>query len=348
MLRSVNAIIHATMCIGLYVADENKCETKRETKREMDQVLRGVPRPCQTKRTIRNVDSTCGFVCVYQIIQKTGLYSLINQDLRTAIDQATAAGRFEVSHCVRLPKAVRNAYESTSGEPFSNSGSICPFYLLEAIFETSQGVNGQLVQMQMKLPSMTDLDAAVAQCTATKEEHNDDDEFVDAVDTIYEGHWHSLHGYDTSPIDLSTHNWTLVKWLIPQEEGGFQRDPLDVDDFTALLKVLSDKRHSIRAGYIIWQASESVHAVAFVMCRGDPIFYNWGKTLTGKEATRLIEGNEDDRKKVLSFFFNVWWENAEIKTVALMWERDPAPASLMADAVVDVKAFVGWNDWIMG
>ena len=105
------------------------------------------------------IDDTCGFVAVYQIIQKTGLYSLINQDLRTAIDKATAAGTFEVA-----------------GEPFSPSEGIFPFYLLEAIFEASPSVHVQLVQMQ--LPSMTDLGA---------KKQDDVDYFVDAQNELAHG-----------------------------------------------------------------------------------------------------------------------------------------------------------------
>jgi hypothetical protein len=264
----------------------------------MFQVLTGIPRECQTDRTIVNEHGTCSSVAVYQLLQKTNIYSKLHPEIRAVIDRATVSGTYGLQQCVELPSFVKLAYEKLSGKPFTVPK--IPFHLLVSVVQGSPVLNGQVHTESGRIESLySGLEAAAALCTR-----------------------------DTK--------WTFGTWRTEFPSPGNPKER-NLADVGALLQV-TRADPEIRGGWIgyIGLDAKAAHCVAFVMCKGDLVFYNNGFTLKEVGAhLKTISG----RSEVCRFLFGKHDRAVFIDSVCVMW-GEHAKSKRVEEGLHDVKSWI--------
>jgi len=222
---------------------------------------------------INNLNGNCYVAAAYQLVRRTKMYEMFADNVRGSIDAAADAEEFDPMNkqCILPSSDLRQAYSNYRSTPLAGpKGSGTTIVLLQAMVDVTEGLRialttpdiAKLLTGHMLVQTPTDIDRLI------------DDVVKD---------------YGKARFDAE---WAGCQFL-------FRDDPLAnaytdrpreslcyLHNFITYLQTTGNKcvGGCIRTRNPAWG-----HAIAFSMCDGEPIFYNWGKTMRGNDILGVID-----------------------------------------------------------
>jgi hypothetical protein len=240
--------------------------------------------------SIRNTDGSCAFVAVYHILRKTRIWLLVNEELRDIILTALQKQQHDLkgTYCPLPPHPIRTAYKGLTGVDVNEAEGLRLRPFVRAIVACSPN-------MQMAFPEPVMVGS-------------------DTQGNFNFGMHQMLQACDKIP------EWGWPTCAIAATNG-----PHQVQLLTAYLTNAAPDK--IVAGIIAMRiGKDDKHSVAFVKCKTDVHFLNWGEMKTGAEL-------ETKRDSLLLFFAG--GKTFIIESLSFLCEPEELPRKRLKTTFVD-------------